>query len=406
MAKRKNKKHTTREVIYDEGGNKIVKIYNKDQKLIEEKYYNDKGYIASQVKYDKNGREIEKNIRFRNGSIKEKKTFGFDKYGNVILRKKYGRFGKIISSYRELPDRENISIEIISYDSRGRFSRKWIEEYDSKGELIKRYTYRNRKTIDYCNIFNSAGLDKTIYYDYLGNIIRTTDNDSDCSYDANGNMIEYILYDNDFILSNERYEYDKSNNRIGKRIYNRYGGLTRYNKYFANGLDDKVYYYEPFSTSDEAVLTDVYEYDEFLGTKVIKTYDKEGNLDIQKIYKEEKMIAWSLFNVDGRIIASEEYEYDEDGKLKMKKFDDILYSSEAKISLDKDWNKEMIWYDEDGAISKKYLWTKEKNEKICQIFDSENHLRMKRTYNDEGYEKKTIWHCQGACSFYNELVRR
>jgi hypothetical protein len=157
---------------------------------------------------------------------------------------KYDTDGSLI----ELKDGKVISREIITYNSYGKFL-EWIS-YDDNGSIKEIRTWQ----------FNKNNL--IIEWGYL-NPDRSVNYIETASYDEWGNRLEYVARDR-----REVYEYNKNNQPVVRRIYDKEGPLKFEHIFDYDEFGNKIL--EKIIEKDSGISTYDYKY----------TYDS-NNLLIQ-----------------------------------------------------------------------------------------------------------------------------
>jgi len=186
----RNDDYVGRGKFYDPDGEVIGSmeiVYGKNKKLIEEKFYDDKGEIESSKLYDKNGRVLEtidmhfrqvytyddngnkiKNEMYIDGMLKQYFEWTYDDNGNSIkvefyrdgMLEEYSEYkyedNKLVETVdygidsnrimkktgsRKLEERNGNSEKLIHYDENGDVSGYTIGEYDNYGNMLKSTAY-------------------------------------------------------------------------------------------------------------------------------------------------------------------------------------------------------------------------------------------------------------------------
>lgn len=276
------------------------RVYDSNNRLIEKSasYSSEQwGYRAPCVR-DENGRLIEKSRYTWGNYDKENETYcwtqkyTYDERGNLLESVRYvsedGAYAwKKVYTYNE----NNQCLTYTEYNSKGEIRDMEEFVYDAKGKEIehtRKYGIDLRDFIYFKYTYDENGILKEKEYRNDLNSYKTI-------YDTAGNEIE-------------NFYYNKSGKLTGHivRTYNKKNNLAETERYDKNGeLTGRTVY----TYNKKGALTEEKEYDkDGKKTQNIKTYkyDKDGN----EIFSSEY---W------GGLVRDNEYVYNADGKLRMRK---------------------------------------------------------------------------------------
>lgn len=238
------------EVREEEGVLHSFNEYDKNGSITTEKRYDIYGNLVdiSRLKYDDSSRLVEECLLDENGDIMERRTFEWDKNGN-LLRELQHYIDDSYDTTEIVYDKDGNITEKNKHDSDGEFDGKELSEYkdgkkireeifDENNQLIKKITYdyddngylteRGNWDIeddDYYKIVNK--------YDDKGNVIRVL------KYNDSEQLIEKSVYslDNEFrvvkIVEEDQFrevevelEYDSKGNVIRQKEINSEGEMN------------------------------------------------------------------------------------------------------------------------------------------------------------------------------------
>lgn len=227
----------TREMQYDEFGNKIAEIYQGE--------YSIKNYW----KYDTNGKEIE-NIRYWNDVLEFKNQFVYDKNGNLTETHTFSK-----------PQwKNNLKDSILTT--------KTIRVYNEKNQCVAyKYYHNNEQRNHFVYKYNEQNLEKeAVSYNPNGEVIGVTKR----KYDPNGNLTERET--DDFIIMQQ---YNKKNQCIEQLFFEKNDGkkeLTRK---------------ETFKYNKKGQVLEHHKYEKNALTETFwqkNKYDRKGKLKEEKIF--------------------------------------------------------------------------------------------------------------------------
>lgn len=227
----------TREMQYDEFGNKIVEIYQGE--------YSIKNYW----KYDANGKEIE-NTRYWNDVLEFKNQSVYDENGNLTEAHTFSK-----------PQwKNNLKDSILTT--------KTIRVYNEKNQCVAlKYYHNNEQQNHFAYKYNEQNLEKeAVSYNPNGEIIGVTKR----KYDPNGNLTERET--DDFIIMQQ---YNKKNQCIEQLFFEKNDGkkeLTRK---------------ETFKYNKKGQVLEHHKYEKNALTETFwqkNKYDRKGNLKEEKIF--------------------------------------------------------------------------------------------------------------------------
>lgn len=257
---------------------KKVTTYNKQNKVVEEKFYESDKKLKSisKYKYDQNGYAIEKTEYLANGDMDEKIICKNDSKGNPIEILNYDSKGKLNNKENNKYDNNGNNIESITKWPEGGYI-KSTSIYDEKNNLIEHeYYYDEILNSSESYLYSDDRLTKieetkfekrynpdydsykTTKYDKKGNqiecIIKRIEGDKitiekeidDIKYDDNGNKVETNKYFDDKLKIVEKAGYGK-NGKVFKDFYRGYGGLG----------------FIPGYPKDDIVYISYYQYDSY-----------------------------------------------------------------------------------------------------------------------------------------------
>lgn len=227
----------TREMQYDEFGNKIAEIYQGE--------YSIKNYW----KYDTNGKEIE-NTRYWNDVLEFKNQSVYDKNGNLTETHTFSK-----------PQwKNNLKDSILTT--------KTIRVYNEKNQCVAyKYYHNNEQRNHFVYKYNEQNLEKeAVSYNPNGEVIGVTKR----KYDLNGNLTERET--DDFIIMQQ---YNKKNQCIEQLFFEKNDGkkeLTRK---------------ETFKYNKKGQVLEHHKYEKNALTETFwqkNKYDRKGNLKEEKIF--------------------------------------------------------------------------------------------------------------------------
>ena len=129
---------------------KNVSKYNKYNKLIEYRSYNNKGKLiwGHDYRYDCNGKKIQ-TITYRRGGLIWSKEEWFYNKDLVVKYKYYRRKGKLKYSLEYKFNHNKLLIERISFDKRHKQTRKYKYEYDDSQNIVKTTSFNSKDEATY-----------------------------------------------------------------------------------------------------------------------------------------------------------------------------------------------------------------------------------------------------------------
>ena len=223
-----------------------------------------------------------------------------------------------------------------------------------------------------------AGEQMVLEFDRDGNIIggkstyivdgETINETIVTTYDKSGNCIkvEYVRDDGAVIGYNE-YEYDESNNCIGRKIYDDGSLVGRYAcEYDQNGNCIKITHYNEYNAKASEIES-VFDENNNCVKYTYMMYGDDGtvwdweDIELDELGNKVKVIRRKS---DGSIKSWNEYEYDENGeRLKY-----ITYNADGTVSGTTEFNYDEIgnqigqtYYDSDGTITGKWEYDADGN---------------------------------------------
>jgi hypothetical protein len=215
--------------------NNTLKKYNNQGNIKEEYYYNNDGTLHSKYiyEYDERGRLTEQSSFSANGNLEFKSTFKNDDKGNIIERIGTPSSPQFTSDgFRRtfVFDKNGNMIESCDYNSSGNLNSKAVNKFDNIGNLIEAREYNGDGSLWYINTFK---------YDSIGNVVEEINYDSKDSiqnrttkkYNTNGIIAEKIIYrrsaEDNKIYQKDRWIFDSKGNEI--EIYKvENGGVSKY----------------------------------------------------------------------------------------------------------------------------------------------------------------------------------
>lgn len=343
--------------VLDEGIDKLSMAENDIEKngidlLSQRKEYVLAGMVAVGTNSTTNRYDDDGSILYE--SVRECDEYGNEKSYNSVY---YYENGEISSAEEYQYDRNGNKIEdkYISYDIDGStlmFSHKtWA--YDAAGNEIE-----------------------YVKYDENGDIEARAERE----YDANGNQIKAVDFDEDNIVKRrEEIEYDAGGNEI-KRELHVYGHteetIRTYDEY--GNLILCVIYNRSYSRIDEKIK---YEYDE------------NGNMIKEVHHKNPQTVGyWTERDLD----FWWEYEYDENGReIKSIRHDSDGTVNWNEIEYDENGNKiRDAWYNGEGTLEQTaYEWEYDENgREVNEIYKIDGIVRIteENEYDEDGYIIKEI----------------
>lgn len=242
------------------------------------------------------------------------------------------------------------------YDKNGNIiARRWYDEYDylTGGDTYKYNKKQSKIEWERYNVFNDTE-NFIVYY----------------IYDNKGNQIKKNIYEKEELVERHTYKYDKKNNLIEYKWFNRDGSLRflRTYKYDSNGNQIELNWHEIGSPSHNRYTSkynkkgqkikedlDVYSKNTFVShdTKWIYKYNSKGNLIkvykywFNKKYKENDYLYETfLYKYDTNNNEIERTIYDTNGNLERK------YTCKYQYDKKGNWTKQTHYVD--GVVVEKY----------------------------------------------------
>lgn len=241
---------------------------------------NDKVKSISEFSYeaiDKFG-VISKGKKIRESPFEIDKYILFNEVGNQVEEDHYNSEGNLFLTYTFEYDDKGNQVEWNTHYSASNLDEKLIYKYDSKGRKIEMIKYNSSGSLD---------VKCTYKYDEQGNLIDwNTFNEFGYKYDEQGNVIDWNAF-NEFgkLINKTIYKYDDIGNQIEMKWYDSDGNILARHTY---NYDDKGNKIEVnWHTPTAFIPRFIYKYDYHRNIIEEYIYNSEGSLDLKKSYEYE-----------------------------------------------------------------------------------------------------------------------
>ena len=247
-----------------------------------------KAILYEQLKYDKNGNEIEKIETHEYNYLENdvgKQLTKYDSANNIIESNyigyggthwvaEYGKYGMIKCTYYDrnnIPTYSNLKyddkgnrIEQISYSSDNEIILKWVGRYDKDNNIIEEISYDGNNKISEKYLFEYNSCKQILRYIHLFRTPKIQNYDKTVAsyyYDSKCNIIRIDVYDSTYKTgSRKEFEYDEFNNNIKQTEFSNDGKVYKetYCNFDKNG--NIIEFIEKYNDQEGKVTT---KYDEF-----------------------------------------------------------------------------------------------------------------------------------------------
>lgn len=281
--------------------------------------YNGDGSISSwkeyEYEYDSNGKNIGRKCTTYNGdgSISSWEEYVYDSDGRSSSTVVYNGDGSIRSRTENIYDSDDRLLSSTVYDSDGNIVSQEKNEYNSNGDKVK-WTSISSFDFDFiCEYeYNSDGkLIKQLQY----NLDGTLDCWSEYEYDGNGRSVKTTTYNSDGTLRSwDEREFNEIGNILKCTFYFDDGRVATWYEYEYNDIGQPIQYalYYP-RNNGEVYIDNLARYDYDSGGRQIRVthYDDYGNVKSSEEYEygENGRTKLTRYNGDGSIDYWYEYEY-------------------------------------------------------------------------------------------------
>lgn len=254
------------------------------------------------------------NKTFKNGSLIEDINYNPDGSFKSKISEKFDDKGNLV----EHKETEDDKINILYY----------IYKYDSKGNILEKYTYSELNEQNSDNDF----LKKFVYkYDNRNNLIEKIDYDRFCpkgiktefKYHSNNNISEKIEYNSDGEIEKQS-EYNTAGNLTFEKtsVLEFYGFYETVKKYDSeqrltenftyrrfNGLKQKDGIVFKYDSKGQMIEKIMYESEDIIKNRYTYTYDSDGNLINEKCYSYMDILLYEIkyTYLDNRVIDEKKY---------------------------------------------------------------------------------------------------
>lgn len=167
-------------LTYDQNGNELERTY----------YLHDEVSGRSIMRYDGRKRKIEELSLFRDGKVRSKLTYKYDRRGNQIGFELKPN-GETVKRFESTLDRRGNELERVEYNDDGTREGRYVYRYDNAGNRVS----------------------ETHYYTKDG---KTSSSRETFAYDRNRQVIESSLYFDGVLESRKTYKRDARGNQIEK----------------------------------------------------------------------------------------------------------------------------------------------------------------------------------------------
>ena len=206
----------------------IRKIYSSDNTLKNksEVEFNSEGNELKETRYDKNGNLLSYAITEYNEDNKKVKYGSYDEEGNekYSYSYEYNKQGDLIKEVEKNEEETDVRVYEYEYTDKGQIENRVLFEND-EFSYEKRFTYDDKGNLIKEESFNEEGQSNIVFeytYDNNNNVIGEKYQGPSLTmvtekrYDANGNEIESMTFENDNSYPSiwSTYEYDEKGNCI------------------------------------------------------------------------------------------------------------------------------------------------------------------------------------------------
>lgn len=358
---------------------RTVREFNVAKKLmLSEVVYDGNSVTLSRTvnEYDEKTDLLKKSIRYDGfGEIIDFDTYNYDLNNNPIKQVRYAKDGSIQEQIvRVFNDKNKITKETyIGPD--GSTTRSIGYEYDANGFIAKSIDYDpvTSSVLRYSVYTRTAAGAVTQLEVYNANSIQT----EKTVYNTAGFITEHYKYNDYGILLNvEKYKYDGRQNLINKE-----------SSTYAEDTTLLLYLNEQY---DEKGQVTVYTIDDTVANRheqVICVYDAEGNLSKQTIFdKSGKALREETLDAEGKILKELLYEDGREAEL-----NEFTYDEEGRVLLKKVTNRKTgvlthyaYTYDKDGEVLSALI-SDAQNRPIQKLeYDVNGLIGVETNYNQDG----------------------
>jgi len=127
------------EIVKNDEGKLMVRMFNKDGNLLKITGYNLEGnmFYSSDISYNERGNRTEEYHYGSDGSLRRKRIYKYDAKGNMINEREYDSDGELTSSVEYKYDIKRNKIEEYQYNSEGNLSIYLKDQFDENNNRIE-----------------------------------------------------------------------------------------------------------------------------------------------------------------------------------------------------------------------------------------------------------------------------